>query len=563
MAEAEESALEATAGEQLGVSRWDRPAILRESADAATDNGLPYWTVLLLSGAIAALGLALNSSAVLIGAMLVAPLLAPVVGLAVSLAVGDARLAVQTGAVVAGSTLAVIAVSAVLTLLLPFHTITLEISARTRPTTLDLAIAIFSGLVGAVVTVARGSRLSAAIPGVAISVALIPPLAVAGFGIAVGWRGDIIRGSMLLYGANLAGIVLSGMAVFLLVGMHRGDVVEAARRWHREGRPVGMAAWVDRARWVRSLDALSSVGARIGLVGAFVVALGLPLSQTLGELAREVRVERAVEQTAARLFDIRDRASILSRQVVYGSGRTQVYLRVATTDWFGQEQRDEFERRASAVAGEPVRLSLEQLPARGEDIEQLASLLPGAEQQPVRPPPPPPPTGLGELLTASRLQLQQVGDAMALPQGLEVVGLEIRTTDAGAAHLRIAYAGEVPLQSQAAEILRGQIARALDAPGLQVALDFISTEPRPLAGSEADTVALRALAEALQRGERLALELTVPEGDGAARQDIEKWLNARGIRSERIRVRNAEEGGMRARVLPVSEGDGAEDRGPS
>src|SRR5690606_20402813 len=159
----------------------------------------PYWRVLVLSGAIATLGLALDSSAVVIGAMLVAPLLSPVVGLALSLAVGDGRLAVQTGVVVIGSTALVIGISALLTILLPFQTITVEIAARARPTTLDLVIAIFSGLVGAVVTVARGSRLSAAIPGVAISVALIPPLAVAGFGVGIGWDSSLIWGSMLLY----------------------------------------------------------------------------------------------------------------------------------------------------------------------------------------------------------------------------------------------------------------------------------------------------------------------------------------------------------------------------
>jgi uncharacterized membrane protein len=71
--------------------------IFRETADAAVENDLPYWLVLVRSGAIATLGLALDSSAVVIGAMLVAPLLAPIVGLSLALAVGDARLALQSG----------------------------------------------------------------------------------------------------------------------------------------------------------------------------------------------------------------------------------------------------------------------------------------------------------------------------------------------------------------------------------------------------------------------------------------------------------------------------------
>ncbi|HUF26155.1 MAG TPA: DUF389 domain-containing protein, partial [Gemmatimonadaceae bacterium] len=122
-------AVEDAAGERLGVRRRDRPSIFREIAETAVDNGLPYWTVLVLSGAIATLGLALDSSAVVIGAMLVAPLVAPIVGLALALAVGDARLAAQSSAVVLGSTVAVVLVAAALTAAIPFETITVEISS--------------------------------------------------------------------------------------------------------------------------------------------------------------------------------------------------------------------------------------------------------------------------------------------------------------------------------------------------------------------------------------------------------------------------------------------------
>src|SRR5690606_5078773 len=106
MTEPDTNPIEEAATEKLGMARWDRPAIFREAAAAATENQLPYWAVLVLSGAIATLGLAIDSSAVVIGAMLVAPLLAPVVGLALALAVGDGRLALQTAVVVIGSTIA-------------------------------------------------------------------------------------------------------------------------------------------------------------------------------------------------------------------------------------------------------------------------------------------------------------------------------------------------------------------------------------------------------------------------------------------------------------------------
>ncbi|MBW3572141.1 MAG: DUF389 domain-containing protein, partial [Gemmatimonadetes bacterium] len=374
-------AVEEVAGEKLGVEPWERPTIFREAAGAATDDGLAYWAVLVLSGAIAALGLAMNSSAVVIGAMLVAPLLAPVMGLALSLAVGDGRLAIETAALIIGSTLAVIVTGALVTAILPFHSITMEISARTRPSTLDLAVAVFSGVVAALVTVARRSRLSAAIPGVAIAVALIPPLAVAGYGVGAGWNERLIRGSLLLYGANLAGIVLSGMAVFLVVGMQRPSVIAAARAWHQEDPPTGLAGWIDRFRWVRAAGVMRSPWARVGLVLGFVVVMAVPLSETLGQLAREARVRASVE-SVAEMFDVPGRSSILNRQLLFGDRGTEVYLRVATREWFGDEERRRFERTATQLAGETVALVLEQLPATLGDVSDLAGLLPRARDVP-------------------------------------------------------------------------------------------------------------------------------------------------------------------------------------
>jgi uncharacterized hydrophobic protein (TIGR00271 family) len=542
------NAVEEIAEEQLGVDDWDRPAIYRETAEAATDDRLPYWLVLVISAAIATLGLALNSSAVVIGAMLVAPLLAPIMGLALALAVGDGRLAVQTAAVVLGSVAAVLAAAALLTLALPFQTITLEISARTRPTTLDLAIAVFSGLVAAVVVVARGNRISAAIPGVAISVALIPPLAVAGFGLGAGISRELVFGSLLLFGANLAGIVLSGVAVFLLVGLHRRTVVETARAWHGEEHPTGLAGWVDRFDWVRRIAVFSSPRARVGLVLAFVAALAVPLTVSLREIARETRVESAISEAADSLFDVRDRASIINRQVVYGSDRTQVYLRVATTSWFGQADRAEFERRASARAGEPVRLSLEQLPARGEDIEQLAALIPGATGRPVRPPPPPSPTGIGELLVSARLRLQQAMDALALPSGMTVAGMELGTSDAGDARLRVFYASTDSLSSQAREMLELQITRALDVPEMELVLDHLSTRPRELDGGAGEDEVLHVIAELLADHDRLRVELLGPESMRAAAVATVQRLVERGVPGDRIRLVITPGDGLRARV---------------
>ena len=273
----------------------------------------------MLSGAIATLGLGLDQTAVVIGAMLVAPLLGPLLGLSLALAVGDGRLAVQTGLTIVTGAAGVIALAAVLTFVLPFQDMTSEIAARTRPTTLDLGIAVFSGLAGAVVTVSREKRLSASIPGVAIAVALIPPLGVAGFAIGT-QRWDLLQGPLLLFGANLGGIVLSGMGAFLLVGMHRNDVLEAARQWHRDTDLPGLAGRIDRSASLANLRVFESTWARVGLVLVFIAAVSIPLTTSLRQVVRETRVERAVGAAVGAVEGRRQRLGPVARRRARGRG---------------------------------------------------------------------------------------------------------------------------------------------------------------------------------------------------------------------------------------------------
>lgn len=462
------------AGEQLGVESWDRPAIFREVADAASKVELTYWIVLVLSGGIATLGVALNSSAVVIGAMLVAPLLGPMIGLALSLAMGDGRLAVQTTVIVAGSTLLVIATSALLTILLPFHEVTAEISARTRPTTLDLVIAIFSGLVGAVVTVGRGKRLSAAIPGVAISVALIPPLAVAGFGIGIGFNRELILGSLLLYGANLAGIVLSGMVVFLLVGMNRKEALETAHSWH-ERQNNRLEDFASRTPYVGSAHTAGSTLLRMVLVGGFVIALGFPLTASLREISREVRIERAVAEAAA-AFDSPGRSSILDRQVSIGSRATDVRLRVATTEWFTAEDDRQFEMEASTRAGEPIRLELEQLPTTAGDLDQLAALFP-ARPSDDGPTVTNAPRPLADAISDIGGQLASVPGGIGLPDSVRIANLRLVTAASGDVVLEAVYQARDTLSSDAGTMLANQLRQTIGIPNLQVMLEHLSFQP--------------------------------------------------------------------------------------
>ncbi len=517
----EETAIEEAAREQFGLRRWDRPALYAETAEAATDTDLPFWMVLLLSGAIATLGLALDATAVVIGAMLVAPLMGPLLGLSLALAVGDGRLAFQTGLTIFLGALGVIAVAALLTLVLPFQEVTAEIAARTRPTTLDLAIAVFSGLAGAVVTVSRERRLSASIPGVAIAVALIPPLAVAGFGIGTGWRWSLVHGSLLLFGANLGGIVLSGMVAFLLVGMHRDDVVERARRWHREADLPGLAGRISRMRPFSGLRVFDSPWMRVGLVLAFVAAVAFPLSSSLTQVLREARVNRALDEAASALQADGD-AAVLSRSVTIGEAASRVQFRIAAPEWIGEHERVRIERDASAAAGEPITLALEQLIASNGDLDALAD--PSVAATPSVDPSP--------AATLDRLD-RQVTDALrglALPDSVQPVGAEVVVGN-GPIRLLVTYAAPRTLPAEARAMMARQAARALGLAPAAVATEAIPTGPHALPADSATTAAWRDL---LDRFPHLRLVVTA---DSAAVDRVRRGLVAAGMPGDQVIAR--------------------------
>jgi uncharacterized hydrophobic protein (TIGR00271 family) len=168
----------------------------------------------LLSAGIAVLGLLLSSPAVVIGAMLISPLMDPIIGLGFAVATFDgAEIRRSGGALIVGTVIAV-AFCALIVLFSPIQTVTSEISARTRPNLFDLLVALFSGLAGTYAMI-RGRH--GAIVGVAIATALMPPLAVIGFGVATA-DVPILAGSALLFFTNLMTIAAAAAILARMYG---------------------------------------------------------------------------------------------------------------------------------------------------------------------------------------------------------------------------------------------------------------------------------------------------------------------------------------------------------
>ena len=210
---------------------------------------LPFlnrFTVLLaLSVLIAAFGLATDSAPVVIGAMLVSPLTTPLLGFCASLVLGWPRRQLESAAIlVLASTLGIGLAWLIMAVIPEPESITRtsgELLSRTDPQLLDLAIAIAAGAAGAYVLVRR--EAIGALPGVAIAVALVPPLTTVGMMLQLGEPG-LAGEALLLYVTNLAGIVLSGSLVMLLLGVQPERVKGRLPRRTRVGIAVALAAAV-------------------------------------------------------------------------------------------------------------------------------------------------------------------------------------------------------------------------------------------------------------------------------------------------------------------------------
>ncbi|EQB39770.1 hypothetical protein M947_04130 [Sulfurimonas hongkongensis] len=174
-----------------------------------------FIVLMVLSTLLATTGLFQNSAPVIIGAMILAPLMGPIVSLAMGVVRAENQLITNSIKTLAYAVVTALFFSCIYTYSMPLSELTPEMRGRLNPNVLDLMVAIISGIAGAYAN--SKSEVAKSLAGVAIAVALIPPLSVTGIGI--GWGNiDIIYGSFLLFITNLVGITLSASLTFLVLG---------------------------------------------------------------------------------------------------------------------------------------------------------------------------------------------------------------------------------------------------------------------------------------------------------------------------------------------------------
>ena len=192
----------------------DQQAVIEFVRSDIEFRGAKAW-ILIFAILVASLGLNVNSTAVIIGAMLISPLMGPIIGMGTAVGISDLALLRRSGRYLATAVVISVLTSALYFTISPFDDAASELLSRTQPTLLDALIAVAGGAAGAIAMV-RKDR-SNVVPGVAIATALMPPLCTAGYGLSE-WNAEYFFGAFYLFFINSVYIAASTYVVLRVVG---------------------------------------------------------------------------------------------------------------------------------------------------------------------------------------------------------------------------------------------------------------------------------------------------------------------------------------------------------
>ncbi len=249
-----------------------RDGLLFSGPDAARKLSR-FWVLLVLAAVIATAGVIGDSTATVIGAMIVAPLMTPILGTVLAVVLGDRANVVRSLALVVLGALAVVGIGYSIGLFVPVEVAAetnSQVAGRVHPHLIDLIAALATGAVGAFALVR--ADVSDTLPGVAIAISLVPPLAVVGLTLESGATGQA-TGAALLFLTNVAAILFTGLIVMALYHVRSAAVV---------------------------VDEVGDAGRNraLLLVIAALVVIAIPLTASSARIAAETLGQRAVEDVA-------------------------------------------------------------------------------------------------------------------------------------------------------------------------------------------------------------------------------------------------------------------------
>jgi uncharacterized hydrophobic protein (TIGR00271 family) len=443
----------------LAVDQQSKPKVYLQVFDAAEVFNLNYALELLLAAGIATLGLVLDSPAVVIGAMLISPLMGPILAGGLALAAADMYLGIKALLSVVLSSLFAVAFAAILVWLLPFHSPTQEILARTHPNLLDLGVALLSGLAGSLVVCRGGGGGGVtALPGVAIAVALMPPLCTVGFGIGGGVNREIITGAGLLFLTNLAAIMASAFLAFYSVRMDAPELrasIDASILEHAASDRLYRVLM--KTRLARSFGDIGKLRWRVLMLVAVLAALFVPLRQSLYQL-REESVARNAANEAVRLMTAP--GAIFTQQL--DVTRDRLVLRMIVTEPVPEEKVRAAEGLLTRRTGKEVHVVVRKVASD----EELASLRERFRAPVAASPPQDLASVRSELISRVEKPLKEVWPADAASLESFEVGLTPEDIV-----LRIRYRSDSPFDPTAEAMLTQVLRSRLNVANLRLALE--------------------------------------------------------------------------------------------
>ncbi len=471
----------------LGITPVRKAELYTDLIQSVTLTDVSYWLQVLFAAGIATLGLLLNSPAVIIGAMLISPLMGPILANGMAFAAGDVVLALRAIASLAASCVVAVLFAMLLIAVMPFKEQTAEILARTQPNALDLVIALFSGALGSVATCKEPKGVVTSIPGVAIAVALMPPLCVTGYGLGFalsinpveGW--PIARGGALLFVTNLAAITFMAMVVFSILHIATPEVKKEIKEIHlRDDQSRWMLSFLRRIPASGRLRIVGSLPSRFLAIALPLVILLVPLYQSLGRLQKDILARQENNQVRRVATDIwqnsfantangepRAYLSQLSTQIE--PKQLILQMTVFTSRDYSPEEKAVFTQQVAERLRRPsesVLLQLIEIPTTSNELIQRT----------IQAPPEPVVETLPSVTESQQQLLNAVETALSglsLPEPAQLLRYDVITSPAQPLTVALVYLSPRAIDPDARLLLTEELLRRLQFPEAQVRFERI------------------------------------------------------------------------------------------
>ena len=467
--------------------------------DSVSLRDVSYWIEVIFAAGIATVGLVLNSPAVIIGAMLISPLMGSILGNGLALAAGDVILAVRAIIKLALSCLVAILFAVLLVSVLPFKEMTPEILARTQPNILDLVVALFSGAVGSLAICKKPKGVATSIPGVAIAVALMPPLCVVGYGFGIALSVNMVNGLRvasgggLLFFTNLVAITFTAMTVFLALHIDSVRTKQKIREWRRKHRET---VWVKQLLEVfpdsKRLKKIGSLPGRFLLILFTILTILVPLYKSFIQLRQQIVIKQQENNinSAVRSIWLEEFANSLNgepRSFISQistrelNQKLMVQLQIFTSELYTPGEQNYFVELLAKRLNKPselVSLNLIEIPTAQS---QILTAIP--EEEPPEP-----------IITVSELQanfLQEVKSALLnlkLPPPAKMIDYEVITSPNKSMAIRIIYLSDREIDRDAQVLLANEIRQRLNYPSTKVSMKRIAATSGKIEFKDKSTV---------------------------------------------------------------------------